>query len=77
MADHHPIPKLLDVDEQKNLVLYGITIALLLVVFEGLSFLLYAVNPFSVFGWQYDDDAFREIKTTNVSTGWDIYGLSP
>ena len=62
---------------KKNIALYAITIALLLLIFEGLSFLLYSVNPFSVFGWQYYDDVFQELKTTRVSTGWDNYGRSP
>lgn len=62
---------------RKSVLLWSITVVLLLLAFEGLSALVYFINPRSAFGWQYYDDAFRDVKPARGATGWDNYGKSP
>ena len=62
---------------RKTVLLWSVTVALLLLAFEGLSTLVYFVNPLSTLGWQYYDDAFRDVKLARGATGWDNYGNSP
>ena len=62
---------------RKAVLLWSVAVALLLLAFEGLSALVYVVNPLSIFGWQYYDDAFRDVKLARGATGWDIYDKSP
>ena len=62
---------------RKTALLWSVTGALLLLAFEGLSALIYVVNPLSAFGWQYYDEAFREVKLARGAAGWDNYGKDP
>ncbi|MEI6115735.1 MAG: hypothetical protein WCP99_14340 [Burkholderiales bacterium] len=39
--------------------------------------MIYVVNPLSAFGWQYYDEAFREVKLARGAAGWDNYGKDP
>lgn len=62
---------------KKNLVFGAVTALLLLLAFEALCYVAYRVNPLSVFGWQYYDDAFVGLKPARGGVGWDAYGDEP
>ena len=62
---------------RKTALLWSVTGALLLLAFEGLSALVYFVNPLSILGWQYYDEAFRDVKLARGVAGWDNYGKNP
>jgi len=64
-------------NKKKTVLLWSVTMILLLLAFEGLSYLVYVANPLSVFGWQYYDSAFRNVKPARGPLGWDAYGNSP
>lgn len=62
----------------RKAIFYAVLVLLMGLVFEVLSFLLYRVNPFWIFKWQYYDSALAEVKLPAVPYGWDAdYGVRP
>jgi hypothetical protein len=58
----------------KRLAFNVILLALLLGVTEGISYLVYVVNPLSMLGPRYYDVAFRNVQHPTGPEGWTLYG---